>query len=103
MGGFKQMISNGAINAFETIGKSNTFGSLLGSDLALSMLRSKDIGFGRGVIDWMTGRGSATFGQRAARFGAAYMGVAAAGRILSGGGLYRDRTGRFNVIGVPFI
>lgn len=31
------------------------------------------------------------------------MGVGAGGRILSGGGLYRDSDGNFDVIGVPFI
>ena len=31
------------------------------------------------------------------------MGVSATGRILSGGGLYRDSGGNFDVIGVPFI
>lgn len=32
-----------------------------------------------------------------------YMGVSAAGRIASGGGLYRDSDGNFDVIGVPLI
>lgn len=31
------------------------------------------------------------------------MGVGAGGRILSGGGLYRDSDGNFDIIGVPFI
>lgn len=31
------------------------------------------------------------------------MGMSAAGRIASGGGLYRDSDGNFDVIGVPFI
>lgn len=32
-----------------------------------------------------------------------YMGVSAAGRIATGGGLYKDSNGNFNIIGVPFI
>lgn len=32
-----------------------------------------------------------------------YMGVSAAGRVASGGGLYRDSDGNFDVIGVPLI
>lgn len=32
-----------------------------------------------------------------------YVGVAAAGRVLSGGGLYRDSTGNTNVPVVPFV
>ena len=31
------------------------------------------------------------------------MGVSATGRIASGGGLYRDSEGNFDIIGVPFI
>lgn len=37
------------------------------------------------------------------RVAGAAFGVAAAGRIATGGGLYRDRYGRVNVPGVPFI
>ena len=32
-----------------------------------------------------------------------YVGVTTAGRILSGGGIYRDSSGNQNLIGVPFI
>jgi hypothetical protein len=32
-----------------------------------------------------------------------YIGVAAAGRVLSGGGIYKDRNGNTNLIGVPFV
>lgn len=32
-----------------------------------------------------------------------YAGTMSAGRILSGGGLYRDSNGNFDIIGVPFI
>lgn len=32
-----------------------------------------------------------------------YIGVAAAGRIATGGGLYRDGNGNTNLIGVPFV
>ena len=32
-----------------------------------------------------------------------YMGVSAAGRVASGGGLYRDSDGNFDLIGIPFI
>lgn len=33
----------------------------------------------------------------------AYMGVSAAGRIATGGGLYKDSDGNTDIIGVPFI
>lgn len=32
-----------------------------------------------------------------------YTGISAAGRILSGGGLYRDSDGNFDVIGIPVV
>ena len=32
-----------------------------------------------------------------------YMGLSVAGRVVTGGGLYRDRNGNFNLPGVPFI
>lgn len=32
-----------------------------------------------------------------------YMGLSAGARVLSGGGLYKDRNGNANLIGVPFI
>ena len=40
---------------------------------------------------------------RLGRVASAAFGVSAAGRIATGGGLYRDRYGRVNVPGVPFI
>lgn len=45
--------------------------------------------------------GAAALGVAGA--GSTYMSVSAAGRILSGGGLYRDSEGNFDIIGVPFI
>ena len=33
----------------------------------------------------------------------AYIGVSSAGRIATGGGLYRDSDGNFDLMGVPFI
>ena len=46
----------------------------------------------------MTAEGGANIGAIAGT----YLGVSAAGRIASGGGAYRDRHGRTNIIGVPF-
>lgn len=40
---------------------------------------------------------------RAGRIAGATFGVGLAGRVATGGGLYRDRYGRVNVPGVPFI
>jgi len=35
--------------------------------------------------------------------GAGYMGVSSVGRIATGGGLYRDSDGNFDIIGVPIV
>lgn len=43
-------------------------------------------------------------GARIAGMGAAgYMGLSAAGRIASGGGLFRDADGNFDIIGIPIV
>jgi len=42
--------------------------------------------------DWDTGK-----------IAGAYMGTAALGRVASGGGVYRDKSGNANLIGVPFV
>jgi hypothetical protein len=45
-----------------------------------------------------------TFGGYSARkIAGSYMGVSAAGRIATGGGLYKDKDGNTDVIGVPLI
>jgi hypothetical protein len=95
-------LANGAINAIRGMAHSKA-GSYLGAGTAADLLSGKTASKGLldGVGKWI-GSGS-TFGQQAARAGVAYMGVMAAGRIASGGGLYRDRSGRFNAIGVPFV
>lgn len=42
-------------------------------------------------------------GFNGAKIAGSYLGVAAAGRIVSGGGIYKDRNGNSNLIGVPFV
>ena len=49
------------------------------------------------------GQGLSRVGAVAARGGIAYAGVSAVGRIASGGGLYKDRHGNTDIIGLPFI
>lgn len=38
-----------------------------------------------------------------AKIAGGYLGVSASARILTGGGLYRDKNGNANLIGVPFV
>ena len=47
--------------------------------------------------------GSTNYGMWAGTIAGGYMGVSAAGRIASGGGLYRDSDGNFDLMGIPFI
>ena len=42
-------------------------------------------------------------GYSAKKIAGSYMGIAAAGRVVTGGGIYRDSEGNGNLIGVPFI
>ena len=51
----------------------------------------------------MNSNGSYSGTKIAGTIAGGYMGVSAAGRIATGGGLYRDSSGNFNVIGVPLI
>ena len=45
------------------------------------------------------GEGSLNYGKIAG----SYIGVSAAARVATGGGLYKDRNGNTNIAGVPFI
>lgn len=47
--------------------------------------------------------GSVNYTRAAGAFAGTYMGLSAAGRVASGGGLYRDSGGNFDIIGVPLI
>lgn len=42
-------------------------------------------------------------GLNVAKIAGSYIGVSAAGRVLSGGGVYKDNRGQSNLIGVPFV
>lgn len=64
-------------------------GGYSNSDMAMSMLYHQD--------------GSLAKGRIAGGIAGAYMGVSSAGRIASGGGLYKDSDGNTDIMGVPFI
>lgn len=42
-------------------------------------------------------------GYNYGKIAGSYLGVATAGRLLSGGGVYRDGSGNTNLVGVPFV
>lgn len=105
-----KIMANSAINTIKgmahsglsSLGKTGV-GAYLGADVASKIISGEIAtnGFLSGIGKWI-GSGN-TIGQKVARAGVAYVGAMATGRVISGGGLYRDRSGRFNVIGVPFI
>lgn len=46
---------------------------------------------------------SAENGYDIAKIAGSYLGVAGAGRLMTGGGIYKDGNGNTNLIGVPFV
>lgn len=48
-------------------------------------------------------KGNFSFAKTAMVLGGTYMGLSSAGRILSGGGIYKDADGNTDLIGIPFI
>ena len=97
---------NGFDKAINAIGN-NVFG---GAEYVGNVLKSGEFGssfgktFGRLVED-ETGKmvRSAEKGLDYGKIAGSYMGVAAAGRVVSGGGLYRDKNGNTDIIGIPFV
>lgn len=60
----------------------NTFGR---KDAAGALLKGKDAGWNAGKI------------------AGSYLGAMGAGRVISGGGVYKDGSGNTNLVGVPFV
>jgi hypothetical protein len=86
---------------FEALGNTG-FGKrpLVGANIAADLISEKGVIGGLG--EWAFSSNN-SMKQKLVRGGMLYGGAMAAGRVASGGGLYRDRNGRFNVIGVPFV
>lgn len=63
--------------------------------------------FGKGVVEEVGKDGTRKFvakeGYNAGKIAGSFIGAAAAGRIISGGGITRDKNGNANLIGVPFV
>jgi hypothetical protein len=108
-GAEKVLNSNKGINQFAKVGD-----SLLGGGEAIARMMGKD---GVGFKDAM----NATFrtakkvvGEdgvekmvpgdlNVGKIAGSYIGASAAYRVLSGGGVFKDRNGNTNVIGIPFV
>lgn len=132
MGGFWSGMINHCNEAINKVGakqleKGNIFGDLWGNvqlqrqaqeagkaafaDMAFvngkGVRRTKNVagkGYMRAIENtFRNADGSVNYKRAAGAAAGTYMGISAAGRIVSGGGLYRDSGGNFDIIGVPFI
>lgn len=94
-----QLRSNKAINKISKVAKGIVGNSTTGIAGTLNSV-SKGQGWGEAL------KGAHTLADGAINWkavGGTYMGAAVALRAAGGGGMYRDRTGRVNVPGVPFV
>lgn len=83
--------SNTAIKAIDNFTGLGTF--------TANLLDKKGFDGAAKAAGYLTEKGEANI----AKIAGGYLGVSAGARILSGGGLYRDKNGNANLIGVPFI
>jgi hypothetical protein len=93
---------NGFNKAINAIGN-NAFG---GAEFANKLLKSGNITESLGSTFGKKGADSIrsfSNGVDVGKIAGSYLGVAAAGRVVSGGGVYRDANGQANLMGVPFI
>jgi hypothetical protein len=94
--GTKRNGSNKAINAIAN----NGFGGLEAAGRALR-------GEGMESLTKTFGKNFDTEGKvtkwDAGKIAGSYLGAAAAGRVLTGGGIYKDGNGSTNLVGVPFV
>ena len=98
--GVKRNGSNKAINAIANngFGGVEAIGRMLsGEGIGQSVVRT----FGKDVTQ--EGEKFVANGWDAGKIAGSYMGVAAAGRVLTGGGLYKDGNGSTNLVGIPFV
>ncbi len=98
LAGEKVLKANEGINAITNMSQAKGFMGGIGASYD-NIARNK-----MGVMDGlkaahMKADGSYNVGAIAG----SYLGVSAAARIAGGGGLYRDRSGNANLIGVPFV
>ena len=99
---FKGETVNGFNKAINAIGN-NGFG---GVEAVSKMLNTGNITESLGSTFGKIGaNGIRSFenGADIGKIAGSYIGVASAGRVLSGGGVYRDANGQANLIGVPFL
>lgn len=95
-----QLESNKAINPIHNFtGGVEAVGRIIGGEgISNSLVRT----FGKNAVQegekWV-----AKDGLNYGKIAGSYLGVAAAGRVMSGGGVYKDGNGNTNLIGVPFV
>lgn len=92
--------SNKAINPLTNFtGGIEAVGRIIGGEgISNSLVNT----FGRNVVqegEKLVAKDGYNYGKIAG----SYLGVATAGRVLSGGGVYKDGQGNTNLVGIPFV
>ena len=103
--GTKRNGSNKVINAIANngFGGAEAVGRMLGGEgIGNSLIKTFAKDFSEKTLEDGTTKLVAN-GWDAGKIAGSYLGVAGAGRVLSGGGLYKDGNGNTNLVGVPFV
>jgi hypothetical protein len=92
---------NGSKRAINAI-VNNSFGGVeaVGRFLNGEGMKSLENTFAKAGED---GLRSSANGWDAGKIAGSYLGVATAGRVLGGGGIYKDGNGNTNLVGIPFV
>lgn len=94
-GGIRDTIGN--MSKVEAGGKGMKFGEALATAHKSVVKDAK----GKAIINKTTGKAEMKY--NAGKIAGTFAGVSMAGRVVTGGGLYRDKNGNVNLPGIPFI
>ena len=98
----KKLNSNGGISPtiYNFTGAVESIGRVIGGEKFTPAIRKT---FGKYSADGKTLLTGKEAGWNVGKIAGSYIGASAAGRVLSGGGAYKDGRGNTNLIGVPFV
>ena len=117
MGGFSEVLSKAGKEFGDMLGASVKGKKINGTNKAINAIGNnfmgvpevaarvmgkaghQQTGFKKAMAETFKPNGKLDYGKIAG----SYIGVSAAARVASGGGLYKDRNGNTNIAGVPFI
>lgn len=94
-GGIRDTIGN--MSKVDASGKGMKFGEAI-KTAHKSVVKDAN---GKAIINKATGKAEMKY--NAGKIAGSVMGVSMAGRVVTGGGLYRDKNGNVNLPGIPFI